>query len=382
MSKSTPLGSIILSLQTIPTELAHQIIDDLRVWDVLKLLCYQNDRVDECIISHPICRIMIGSDDQSISTIRFAATFYRDFFAKLGKRLVPDDSILGLNIHYPKEWKSDQILNVMYGSILGEMKDHVRIIDSTRFGASVSSFVGDWRLPQTKYTLEVMKKEWDDIQAAKATLFGQMASELRWAADILEANPDILKRTLDPAQERRPNTAHIVSRMRQDAAKIVRSPREKFVFNEHFSLVFMPVIPFDSTLNEMLCSMQSQGIVTNNQVVTDSLPPSVAKLVHIVIRGMPRFYMSSDEIEHLSQMKPSPITNEKGEVLRTGNTLWSEQPKTPVSIDGSFFTPFKTGSAYQFRRPPYFYLDSHSETEKEWLESFVELYRYLKGLGR
>ncbi|OQE37875.1 hypothetical protein PENCOP_c009G03288 [Penicillium coprophilum] len=382
MNKSTALGSVILSLETIPTELAHQIIDDLRVWDVLKLLCYQNDRVDECIISHPICRIMIGSDDQSISKIRFAATFYRDFFLKLGKSLVPDDSILGLNIHYPKQSNIDQVLNVMHARIHAEINEHWKIVDLTRFGASDSIFVGNWRPPQDGYTFEAMKEHWDDIQAAKATLFGQMASELRWAADILEANPDILKRTLDPAQERRPNTAHIVSRMRQDAAKIARSPREKFVLSEHFSLVFVPVIPFDSALNEMLCLMQSQGMVMGNRVVTDGLPPSVTKLVHIVIRGMPRFYMSPLEMKHLSEMKLRPTANEKGEIIRTGNTLWSEQPNTPVSIDGSFFTPFKTGSAYHFRRLSSFYWNSHSEVEKEWLESFVELYRYLRGSGK
>ncbi|KAJ5383193.1 hypothetical protein N7517_001104 [Penicillium concentricum] len=382
MNKST-LSSIVLSFEAIPTELAHQIIDDLRVWDVLKLLCYQNDRVDECIISHPICRTIIGSDHETISRTRFATIFYIDFFSKLGKKLLPyPGCLLGFNIHCEKDWKTDQILDTMHSRLHYEIREHWRKIDLTRFGASKNISFANWRPPQNGYSFEEMKKHWDDIQTAKVTPFKQMAEELRWAADILEANPDILKRTLDPGQEIRPNTAHIVSRMRRNAAKIVRSPKEKFVSSEHFSVVFVPVIPFDSALNEMLYFMQSQGIIMGNRVVTDSLPSLVTKLVHVVICGMPRFYLSPLETEELSQMKQRPTVNEKGEILRTGNTLWSEQVKTPISIDGSFFTPFKTDSARSFRRPVPYKWDPHSEMEKEWLESFVGLYRYLKEVGK
>ncbi|KAJ5494567.1 hypothetical protein N7463_010654 [Penicillium fimorum] len=379
MHKTTSLGSIIHSFEAIPTELAHQIIDDLRVWDVLKLLCYQNDRVDDSIMSHPICSIIIPSDLQSISKIRFATEFYRVFFSKLGKRHVPNDSILSLNIHCVDRQKIDTILGYMNVRIHRRIKKHCLPFHLSHFGRSKNISFAVWRPLEFAYSFEELKECWDDIQAAKTTLFKQMASELHWAADILEANPDILKRTLDPGQERRPNTAHIVSRMRRAAAKIVRSPREEFVCSEHFSSMLLPIIPFDSALNEMICLMQSRGIVMGNQVVTDSLPPSITKLIQVVICGMPCFYMSPIELRTPSYMKMKPNANEKGEIPRTGNTLWSEQLKIPVSIDGPFFTPFKTGNVYAFRRSPSVGWDPHSEMEKEWLESFVGLYRYLNG---
>ncbi|KXG45543.1 uncharacterized protein PGRI_033100 [Penicillium griseofulvum] len=385
MTEITLFSSIVRSFEKIPTELSHQIIDDLRVWDVLKLLCYDNDRVDECINSHPIARVIIGVDPHTIFSMRFAVKFYREFFSKLGKKLVEEDSILAKDIYSARLLKRYQLLDHMYARIYWEIREHWQKLDLTRFGASNFISFKEWPDPRSKsnvlssYTFQTMKKYWDEIQHAKATLFNQMASELRWGADLLEANPDILKRTLDPAQERRPNTAHIVSRMRRDAAKIVRSPNEKFVFSEHFEYVFVQVIPFDSALTELLSLMQSQGIVVGNQV-TDGLPSSVTKLANIVVCGLPSFYKSALETrKELFKRKPWSTANVKGEILRTGNTPWSEQLKTPLSIDGSFFTPFKTGTVRDFVRPRSCNWEPHSEMEKEWVESFVELYRYLTG---
>ncbi|KAJ5185760.1 hypothetical protein N7491_006372 [Penicillium cf. griseofulvum] len=389
MNEITPLSSIVRSFEKIPTELAHQIIDDLRVWDVLKLLCYDNDRVDECISSHPISRVIIGVDLHTISTVRFAVKFYREFLSKLGKRLVEEDSILAKDIYSARLLRRYQVLDHVHSRIYWEIREHWEKLDLTRFGASNLISFKEWPDPQSRsnpssrYSFQKMKDYWEEIQRAKATLFSQMASELRWGADILEANPDILKRTLDPAQEIRSNTAHIVSRMRRDAAKIVRSPNGKFVPSEHFGYVFVQVIPFDSALTEILSLMQSQGIVVENQVVTDGLPPSVTKLAHIVVCGMSRFYRSPLEIRNeLSKKKLGSTANVEGEILRTGNTAWSEQLKTPLSIDGAFFTPFKTGIVRDFIRPHSCNWEPHSEMEKEWLESFVQLHRYLKGLGK
>ncbi|CRL27624.1 unnamed protein product [Penicillium camemberti] len=396
--QKTPTSSIVSNIAAMPTELAHQIIDDLRVWDVLKLLCYDNDRVDACIMSHPICGNMFGADPETLAKWKFAAHLYKDIFRAVGKGLVqdywPGANYLGTNIHCvgPQKYGETYIWNYMKDRIHDELNLHWRKTDLTRFGApDYSNGIEDRNL-KTFHSFEEQKKCWHDIQKAKANLFQLRASELRWTADMLEANSDILKRTLDPTQEVRPNTAHIVSRLRHVASEIMRAPIEKFVFSEHFRYDFLGIIPFDSALDLLLHMMQKHGLIAGDQVVasnkpslTDdtSHPSSIINSVQIIVDGMPRFYISPPETaEQRANFAWRPTANKDGDLLRTVNTPWSEPlgENERGSLEGPYFTAFKFGDNKGYWRPESLFWDPHNQMEKEWLVSFVEVYRYLKNL--
>ncbi|CAG8909087.1 unnamed protein product [Penicillium egyptiacum] len=393
-NQKTPPSSIVCNIAAMPTELAHQIIDDLRVWDILKLLCYDNDRVDACIMSHPICRNMLGADPKTFAKWKFAAHLYKDIFTAVGKASVPENwagtDYLGANIHCVKPQNYGEILNRMKDRIDGELNIHWCKTDLTRFGAP--NYSNRFGYLKRDYSFEELRTCWHDIQKAKANLFQLRASELRWTADMLETNPDILKRTLDPAQEFRPNTAHIVSRLRHTADAIIRTPAKKFIFSEHFSYDFLAIIPFDSALDQLLHMMQKHGIIEGDQVAASktivlagaaSHPSSIINSVRIVIDGMPKFYISPPEAaEQKAEFAWRNAANKDGDLLRTANTPWSEpcDANERVSLEGPYFTPFKYGGNKSYWRPPALHLDLHHEMEKEWLVSFVEVYRYLKNL--
>ncbi|KAJ5969549.1 hypothetical protein N7501_005797 [Penicillium viridicatum] len=394
-NQKIPTSSIVSNIATIPTELAHQIIDDLRVWDILKLLCYDNDRVDACIMSHPICGNMFGADPETLAKWKFAAHLYQDIFLAVGKVFVQDHcgmNYLGTNIHCIVPQKYGETWNYMKSRIHDELNIHWCKTDLTRFGAPVYSNGTEDRNLKTFDSFEEQKKCWHDIQKAKANLFQLRASELRWAANMLEANSDILKRTLDPTQEVRPNTAHVVSRLRHGADAIMRAPIEKFIFSEHFSYEFLGIIPFDSALDLLLHMMQKHGLVAGDQVVvsntislTDGIshPSSIINSVRIIIDGMPRFYISPPETaEQRANFAWRPSANKDGDLLRTGNTPWSEPlgRNERVFLEGPYFTPFKICDNKGYSRPESIYWDPHHQMEKEWLVSFVEVYRYLKNL--
>lgn len=396
-NQKIPTSSIVSNIATMPTELAHQIIDDLRVWDVLKLLYYDNDRVDACIMSHPICGNMFGADPENLAKWKFAAHLYQDIFLAVGKGFVQDHcgtNYLGTNIHCIVPQKYGETWNYMKSRIHDELNIHWRKTDLTRFGAPDYSNGMEGRNLKTFHSFEEQRKCWHDIQKAKANLFQLRASELRWSADMLEANSDILKRTLDPTQEVRPNTAHIVSRLRHGADAIMRAPIEKFIFSEHFSYEFLGIIPFDSALDLLLHMMQKHGLVGGDQVVasntislTDgtSHPSSIINSLRIIIDGMPRFYISPPETaEQRANFAWRPSANKDGDLLRTGNTPWSEPlgGNERVSLEGPYFTPFKFGDNKGYSRPESLYWDPHHQMEKEWLVNFVEVYRYLKNLDR
>ncbi|KAJ5887658.1 hypothetical protein N7495_007699 [Penicillium taxi] len=159
------------------------------------------------------------------------------------------------------------------------------------------------------------------MQTTLITISGKLASELRWPADILEANLDLLKRTLDPAKKRRPNTAHIVSRMRRDAERFMRLPKARLGACEHFRYVFMPVIPFDSMLEGILDLMKTKGLLDGDKVTKYGFPALVTDLAETVIRGIPYFYSSDVELCSLY----TGFKNECEKIQRAGNTPWAKR---------------------------------------------------------
>jgi hypothetical protein len=401
MAKSSKtIGSIITSLATLPTELAHQIIDDLQVKDVLKLMCYDNDRVDDCIQSHPVCSAMFGfaAGPDTITKIKFAAQFYIDFFREVSPALDSKGWLkphrLQLNIHCVEPKDYNKITVEMREAIHFELCHHWNKTDLTQFGAPdyPEPVNYPYCLPPDHSSFEDLKERWEAIKKAKAKLFQQRSSELSFAADILEANPDILKRTLDPHQVRRPNTAHMVSRLRCIADKILRAPGQRFVRSEHFSYEFFVVTPFDSVLADLLYMMGKYGILVGEKLMVDtaidsdlaaSHPASILKSARILVNGLSHFEVSRlGTPKERAAMKHSTIANPEGMFPRTGNTTWSEGQKLMhgVDVEGPYFTPHKIGSNLAFRRPDFCQWYPHDEGEKEWLGAFVEVYRYLKDL--
>jgi hypothetical protein len=403
MAQYSHLGSIVSSLAKVPTELAHQIIDDLRVKDVLKLLCYENDRVDACIQSHPVCIAMFElGDPNNIAKIKFAARFYTNFFREVNPSLASEGWVttrvrtkfLLQNIHWlePKDYK--KITLEMREQIHFEICQHWAKTDLTQLGVPKYPARANYPycLPPDHSSFEDLKERWEAIKGAKAILFKQRSSELNYAADILEANPDILKRTLDPHQVQRPNTAHLVSRLRHTADKILRAPGQRFVASEHFSYEFFPVTPFDSVLAELLHMMEKHGIVAGGQLIeynaidsdlAGSQSYSIRKSVRILLDGMSHFELSPlITPRKRTAMIHSSITNAEGLVPRTGNTPWSEERKLidGVHIERPYFTPNKIGKSGAFRRPEICQWEPHGEREKDWLGAFVEVYRYLTDL--
>lgn len=396
--KSTSTGSIVKSLSSLPTELAHQIIDDLRVKDVLKLLCYGNDSVDACIVSHPICRAMFClSSDLDIARIRFAAQFYTEFVRELNPPLAgdffcPSYGLLLKNIHWIKPENYPNITFEMRERVHYELSLHWRKTDLTRFGAPEYPELNKSDFPVPNASFEDLKSRWDAIKKAKATMFQQRSSEISWAADMLEANPDILKRTLDPYQERRPNTAHIVSRMRATAAKVLRASGQRFVPTEFSEYEFFPVCPLESALAEVLDMMEKHSIVDGNQLTQNSAvnsaqtfshPSAIRVSARVLVDGMrhfdpsPFFYSAK-----MPAFKHSLATESEDRIPRTGKTPWSEQLTLldGVEVKGPYFTPHRIGPNKAFKRPDNCQWDPHGDGERKWLVAFVEVHRYLKSL--
>jgi hypothetical protein len=379
---------IVQSMSLMPTEMAHAIIDDLRVLDVLKLLVYDDPRVTTAIASHPSCRDLIGVAPDTFCKRKELIKSYWNLARRMGIGFNERwyRSVIGLNVGCVELKPLASITDDLHARILKHIQSEADIIDLNRF------VVGSKGIPHITSTASFAQLEecWTTVHAAKVCFFEQASGQLRRACTLLENNPDLLKRTLDPEQKRRSNVTHITARMNLVADEIAKSEMHNLVHTEHYRYTFFPLTPFDSSLAELLRMMDDFGITAGGVYLLNKdgssahgpqHSPTIYQLARVVIDGMAHHYTfwpkGPDRFKHCQ------VTNENGDTFRTGNTPWSEQPDLILDEpeQGPFFTPHKSGTNKQWFRPLEYGREPFDAREEEWMTSFVELYRYLERLA-
>ncbi|KAJ5404454.1 hypothetical protein N7509_004325 [Penicillium cosmopolitanum] len=244
---------IIQSLSLMPTEMAHAIIDDLRVLDVLNLLLYDNPRVTSAISSHPGCQAVIGITPDTFCERKELIKSYWGLARQTGINIdeIWYRSVIGLNVNCAEFQHLPSITDDLHAHILKYVEDQTSVVDLNRFT------VGSKEIPlvTSASSLAQLEECCKAVRAAKVQYFAQASGQLRRACTLLENNPDLLKRTLDPNQKRRPNTAHITARMNLVADKIAKSNLQNQVHTEYYRYTFFPLTPFDTSLTELLRMM-------------------------------------------------------------------------------------------------------------------------------
>lgn len=383
-------------LAKLPVELAHQIIDDLIVYDVVKLLWYDDTHVSALLSSHPKYKIALGEDRETFSQTKQAIKCYLNLYARAGVQFQrPWHGLLSYNlgsmaIETLREKKPDHILQILKLGIWDFLDRQIHTINLERY-VDRSVFQGGIPSLYNCKSAQDLEACFDVVHHAKRRMCQQAFDQLSLAASLLEQNPDILKRTLDPEQKRRPNTAHIVARILYMANRCRNYHINSFLASEYFRYQFFPVIPFDSALAEMVQRMEKHGFIAEDSRMDSdanpnqkhSHPPSIREHADIVIKGMPRFFTS--RISDQQQWAKRLVTNDKGDVLRTVNTPWSDQNglEANKTAEGAFFTVHKIAPPADFKlRARFQAQESIDEKEEVWLVSFVGLYRYLEILEK
>ncbi|KAL4794526.1 hypothetical protein BDV19DRAFT_364768 [Aspergillus venezuelensis] len=394
-----PFQRICQELAKLPVELAHQILSDLKVWDVLKLLWYDNPRVNAVIASHHGCRRLLGEDEETLSKTTQDVKVYFGIYVKVGLPFNPPPYgrlSLGIDALLAYKYKVDESDRDLRTIILREVEKPLRDFLCSQIsmgGMDLEPYVDRSLFPHgmpkvySCITPQQLDECMDVLLHAKETLSQRTSEQLYWAASLLEQNPDILKRTLDPEQKRRPNTAHIVNRIRYMANRVGKCDPKRFAASEFFGFYFFPVIPFDGALVELLGWMEKYELFANaNGSIKHAHPPSIEKHANTVIEGMPYFY--TDFPPALPPAEPekteprSAITNDKGQVLRTMQTPWSQSEQNATEKD-PVFTVHKIASHKEYRLPVSTQAREPNDLrEQAWLASFVELYRYLEVLDK
>ncbi|KAJ5993721.1 hypothetical protein N7451_009445 [Penicillium sp. IBT 35674x] len=377
----TRFDKIIQNLAKIPAELAFEIINDLSVWDVMKLLVANDTQVNALLLAHKECKFL-GNDAETQAKTRERIKIYLDLETNIPMLHYRPDHMgwmyttLIRHINHWARWKNWPDLTSSMHVYIHETLHNWPKLDLNRY-AVIPIPAND-----VFSSLEQFTERGQALQLAKTNFEDQCTSQLQRAATLLEDNPDILKKTLDPEQKRRPNTAHIVSQLRSDATRFFRPhKRHPFANIEFFRYEFFPLIPFDEALVKLLDWMKEFEIGADDQLCNPESrhPPSILEAARVVIDGMPVFYDSIpvDRAETARRV----ATNEKGEFLRTVKTPWSQEPTSWLQeVYMPSFTPHKLGRTAMYRRNAG--LKPHDKEEEQWLVSFIDLYRYLEALKR
>ena len=354
-----PNHKVIASLSTLPRELAHQILNDIRIWDILRLICHNNAHINTDILTHPTLGRLFHYDTSVLDEVRAAADLYRTVCAAHSLTAAPLTSPLALNA---------QTFNSDYKEITNYMRH--RLIDELYLDPWKVDVLSRYAPLPTVWetgTIAGLEAGWNTIQAAQQKVNTRKAVQLHKAADLLEANPDVLKKMVDPSQTPRKNIPHIVGRIRGAEKRVARQSllwshtltgTSWFMYG-HFSLV-----PFDRTLGVVLRGLEGLGVECGlrgdgvDEVVlmkkTEGLG-EVGVSVRVVVEGL-RFVYSGEEEEG---RLPRIAMHEDGR-------SWYFIPRGPVDA----LNYAMDGWARQY--------DAHDEREIAWLEAFVAVYRHFE----
>ncbi|KAJ5173210.1 hypothetical protein N7492_005803 [Penicillium capsulatum] len=374
---------LVQSLAQLPLELALEIINDLRLWDVIKLMLRNNPKVNQYLLAHDRCRELLGGDGEVLASNREQFQAHLDFAQERNINLrLPHETYYEVPIStrslgwsgFPSDW---HLLMGIHHRLWSAIPDEQEEL--------LAHYIpGPTRFPSISFdsSVEDYKRWWDVMTEAKDALTRKCVDQVLHAAELLEKNPDILKFSSDRAQVRRPNTQHIVSEMHRRTHKLLHRNAWDFRRSHHFRYEFYPIIPFDNALAELLRMMEKRRMTSGEKILlAGPQSPAVKKLVQTVVEGIPYFYpLDPDRPAEIPDYFPK---NPKGDIARTENTPWSyerENKDQPEDLIVPAFTPSARGSDPTFfgRRRGFSGQEPHSQKEEEWLDAFVELYRYLE----
>lgn len=428
-----PLSSIVKQLATTPTEIVCEILDDLRIWDVLRLICHNNPAVNHSILVHRWYGKLFEKNIKVLSDVSEIAQMYWDFGREMRWQLAPLDSPLALltNTPYPKQapvfgrsiyfqqvspsspnWalpmpqmeNDEDLAKFQYiitkymqariASYLGKLAGKkVELLACYSKDYEFSSIIG------TDWSTRDLRLRWDTFRDAQSNLVQQRVQQLSRAAEILEANSDILKLASDPGQHRRKNIGHIIGNIRKIIERMSQTSMIRGDWNTGASyfFVYFPVVPFDACLRVVL---QRLSATTGTNIVAVSSESGSqheieeTNTLKIFLTGLESIYAPTEKwrwtMDEIST-KRSPAFQAATQIPRViyeGKPYKLQQNPYTSNLD---FEEMKFVSGYEkyhrflphsqregFRENRIMAWDKHDDRELEWLEAFVKLYRLVQ----
>ncbi|KAE8150933.1 hypothetical protein BDV25DRAFT_153543 [Aspergillus avenaceus] len=363
--RSQRFTNLVRDFNEVPMEICQQILSDVRVWDVLRLLVQNDTWTNACIASHPLLA-PIFSSDEVVAKTREIADIYWDACMCYHLAAAPPDSPLALNVQAlgPAKQNLASINHYMLQKLGNLWSVWYMDLDKLRRHSTTPDLLQKvWDL----HSVEGIKARRDAIHAAQKCLNEKKTAQIFRAADLLESNPDILKKTVDPSQVQRKNVGHLVSRYMIDARKIskenwARGDRKRgagWFADDQF-----PVAPFDEALGLVVKELEAMGAEiyahADQSVVAQWMVKDAYKIDSDLQVKIETFVSGLRYLFKVEAEPGAPV-----------NRIGIESDSDGESIEKRVFIQPTTSRDWDWRYDP------HDEREIAWLEAFVAVYRSL-----
>lgn len=217
--------SFALNLKRLPTELVHQVIEELPLFRVLQILAHKETHLNNCVLSHKLWRKLFTNAEDITSVIDVFILFV-EICRFTASPMAWPDSILALGSSSPRLGRDIRASHV-----------------ETHLNEAIKS-----ALPQNKKEMYMLKTHattpypghrsqvairWKWVKEAKRSLNKAKSRQLITAADLMAQFPEklMLKKPLDPSQGApRTNLKHIENALRFRASKALKNRQLLFQF--------------------------------------------------------------------------------------------------------------------------------------------------------
>lgn len=422
-----PLPAIAKRLAATPPEIVCEILNDLRIWDVLRLVCYNNPSINNAVLLNRWYGEIFENNIELLLEMREVAQMYWDFAREMRWKLAPLNSPLALLTGIPLDMGKHLYMRswgkrimIPSGSVIPQSfvlptrKDsenqhytiiskymqlkiaiHLHELCDQRF--KLLPFYSDKSRPlppeSIDYTLDDLKSRWYALRNAQNNLVEHRVRQLTRAAHLLESNPDILKLASDPGQQRRENIAHIIGGMKRRMQQMSKNSMIRGDGNtgEIYFFVYFPVVPFDASLRLLLKQLKARHHDLKGGAEED-------ESIKILLAGMSSIYTAHKQWQW-TEDTTQPWRRRKDITLtypeRIPRMMYKDQPYNaqynPYTSDldldqlkfvsgyTKFYRFLPRAQRQKHRGNREALWDKHDDREVEWLEAFVKVYRSLQG---
>ncbi|KAF4632656.1 hypothetical protein G7Y89_g5478 [Cudoniella acicularis] len=384
----TPLKAAYRNLSRLPPETIHQIIDDLPIVNVLKILSHNDAYLNDCILSHIGYQKILPSLVEAADMTEYFI-LHREICQFLNKALAGEQSPCGSSYMYQTYAKAsrhsrDNLQENLRNGFKNQINATVGLNDVQK---AILAPYGPQQYPivlgdsyQNLVTL------WKWTKSAILNINAVKAQQRNKIADLISKYPGkiMLKKPQDPSQAGpRFNTEHI-SKWFRDAAKRSLQNRKipkKGTGRCYHALELIELIPYDRCLWSFLGTLeryppenpeldfteefQKMSLDGKEKLLkTYKYPEEIAAKLKVVMDGLMYVYTRSPLLV-IPRIR-WPTKEEVGVPLYKKPFFFVDT--TPHDRDGS-------DEAHQcFGRR----IRPHDEREYEWLEGFLEVLAWME----
>ena len=294
-------SSICKSLENLPFEVLHQVLDDIPVATILDISCKlsapdisrdsesilsEESRFDQCLLCH-IRYEYCFETAIALHRVRCIWSIYQKLWERT-HRMRPDAhgclchvSLGKLSVSPSTSVRlptSEEIWDIAHRGLaellltpgvsakiaaLGSRENKV-LLNHALPAMWVKWYNRNDHLPRPKRPKDVLTStDWDKLYKAERDFIKMRSDQMYRLADLLESNPRMIKIATDPSQKPRKNIRHCVVEIRHRAKKALnaRYLATNGKGSAYLRYVQFALVPFDKDINTLLHAIRSESYI-------------------------------------------------------------------------------------------------------------------------